>query len=424
VASVRAEFVAYLRRTEGKLALIAVATVASATIVGAVGMLTVQSRQGMLDEAVDRGDTLTAAALDVYRTLADADATSLAAVLVDPQRAATLQQRYREDVFDAADALREAAARTPAGDSADQVRKLTDLLPEYARLVEIGWTNSRNNQPVGTSYLAQASYLVRSQILTTAEGLHRKQTAALEAAQRDAGQPAWVTFAAGALALAVLVAVQRYLVRRTRRRFNLGLVAATVLTAIALVWLGTALAVAASHADDSNHELDDLVAPLAQARNLGREADGDEARILIFPKVGDISRLRDSLAMIDDQIAKAGTHAALGDERGQIDRAAEALRSWRESDKTLLDQSSSPPSYQQIAALVTGTPTGHAESYAQQLDEHLTAAITQHTAHSVAATVSAKGALADLDLIFVGLMAAAAAATVAGLWPRITEYYR
>jgi hypothetical protein len=424
VASVRAEFAAYLRRTEGRLVATAALTAASAILVGVLGVLTVHDRQALLDDAVQRREALTGAALDVYRTFADADARSLDAMLADPQRAVVLQQQHRQDVFDAADALREAAARGPDGVSADRVRQLADLVPEYVRLVETGWSDSHATQPVGTSYLAQASALVRGQILTAAADLYREQTATLGAAQREAGQPAWVTFAAGALAASVLVAAQRFLFRRTRRRFNIGLAAATALTAIALIWLGTALGIAASDANDSVRTRDDLVAPLAQARNLGREADGNEARMLIFPRLGDIDRLRDNLADIERLIGAARRGAAPGAERDQIDGAAAALRAWRESDQKLLNRPNPPPTYRQLADLITGVPKDNQVSYAAQVDQHLTAAIDRYTQQAAASTASARQALANLDVIIAGLTVSAAAAAVAGLWPRIVEYYR
>jgi hypothetical protein len=424
VASVRGEFGAYLRRTEGRFAAIAVLTAAAAMLVGVLGVLAVRDRQALLDDAVERRGALTAAALDVYRGFADADARALDAVLVDPQQGVALQQRQRKDVFAAADALRQAEVRDPDGASAGRVRRLAELVPDYVRLVEIGWSDSRERQPVGTSYLAQASFLVRKTILEEAKLLYQDQRDALAAAQRDAGRPAWLTLVAGVLALAVLVAAQRWLFRRTRRRFNPGLIAATVLIAIAMIWLGTALAIAASDADESVRTRADLVTPLAEARNLGREAAGNEARILIFPKLGDREELGRDLADIERNLDAARGHAGPGAGRDRIDRAAGALRSWRDADKTLLEPPNPPPNYAELAGLITGVPKDAETSYAEQVDQHLTAAIDRYTDQASAATESARHAVANLDVLIAGLTIASAASAAAGLWPRIAEYYR
>jgi hypothetical protein len=423
VPLVRAQFLAYVRRTEGRLAATAAVTAAAAILMGVLGVLAVQDRQALLDDAVERRAALTGAALDVYRAFADADATSLDAVLVNPQRAVQLQRRHRDSIRTATDALREAAARDPGGAPAEHVRQLTALVPEYVRLVETGWTNSRAKQPVGTSYLSQASALVRGTILPQAKQLSDEQTGALAAAQREAGRPAWPTLAAGVVAFAVLVAAQRLLFRRTRRRFNPGLAAATALITIAVTWLATALAIVAGHADDSVRTRQDLVAPLAEARNLGREADGDEARMLIFPRLGDVQRLDDNLARIEQHLGRARGAAGPGAERDRIDQAASALRSWRETDGPLLARPNPPPTYLSIVARIT-PPSDSQASHAGQLDEHLTAVIGRHAEQAAAATASARQAVAGLDVIIAGLTLAAAAAAVAGLWPRIAEYYR
>ena len=422
---------AFRRRTEGKLAGWAAGAVVVSLLLGVLAFLDMHSRQGQLDDAVERRASLTAAALDIYRRFADADASSLDAVLVDPERAAVLRQRHREAVFDAIGALREAAARDPGGSSADRVKQLTDLVPEYVRLVETGWLNTLAGQPVGTSYLAQASFLVRDRILTTAQDLYREQTNMLAAAQRAAGHPAWPTFTAGVLAVVVLVAAQRFVTRRTRRRVNLGLAAATLLTLIAMAWPATVLVVVADQADDSATVRDDVVAPLAEARNLGRAADGDEARLLIFPRLGDINRLRTNLDSIEKYINDARKHADQDGVRDEIDEAADALRSWREADKELLqdeqDEQDEPRpilTYREVAELITGIPENSTESYATQLDQHLTSAIDQYTDRAATDTASARETLAGLDAVLACLAVLAGGAAVAGLWPRIAEYYR
>ncbi|PRY44866.1 hypothetical protein [Umezawaea tangerina] len=424
MVSVRGELAAYLRRTEGRLVLVAASSAVAALLVGVVGVTAVHGRQDQLDEAVDRRVALAAAALDVYRDLADADAYSLNAVLVGPQQAPDLQKRFRQDVFDAADALRVASARDPEGTSSAKVRELTDLLPEYVRLVEVGWSNARTNQPVGTSYLSQASFLVRGRILVVADDLQREQTEALKAAQVSAGSPTWAVFAVGVLALGVLLLAHRFVARRTRRRFNVGLAASAALVLVAMVWLATASAFTAGHASDSVRELDELVAPLAKARNEGRLADGDEARMLIFPKADDVRRLRGALESAASGIDGAAEQAPPGEERDQVRRAGDALRSWRAHDDLLLEPRLSPPTYEETAVLITRPADDQTTTYAQQVDEHLSAAIRLHTKHSVASAVSARGSMAGVDVVLAVLLTAAAAAAVAGLWPRIAEYYR
>lgn len=423
MALVRREFRAYLRRTEGRLAVFAALAAAGAVLFGLVGTTALRQRQAELDEAVDRRGALTSAALDVYRAFADADATSLDAVLVDQQRSPGLQQAFRDDVSHAVDALREAAVRDADGGSAELVRRMTELVPQYVQLVETGWTATRNQQPVGTSYLAQASFLVRGEILRSADELRGEQVKALTEAQRAASTQSWLTYLVGVLLLVVLFAAQRFLFHRTRRKVNPGLVLATALTLVPLIWLPAALLVAAHHVEESVVRWERVVAPLAEARKLGRSADGNEARILIYPAAGDIIALKADLGRIRALIeeTKPITDAEPGPERERVDQAATALHAWIAADEALDPESPLP--YPRTAALVT-PPEGDVKSHAEQVDEHLTAAITGYTAGSVEATASARGVLGGLDVLFALLAGGAAIAAPAGLWPRIQEYYR
>ncbi|GLW93452.1 hypothetical protein Aglo03_42680 [Actinokineospora globicatena] len=415
--SVLAGVAGRFERTEQRLVAVTAVLAAALVLLGFLGQSAVRDREALLDDAVHRGNTLTGAALDVYRALADADATSLNAVVVEPHRVSAERKRFREDLFDAADALRVAASLTPAGPSADRVRDLTDRLPEYSRLVESGWRHSAVSQPVGTSYLAQASHLVRGDLLRLAGELHREQAAALTEAQSAAGRPPWEVFAVGAATLVLFVLAQRYLARRTRRRFNRGLVLSTALVLASLVTVGISVTVAAGHADASVREFDTVVAPLAKARNLAREADGDEVRILVFPKVGDVASLRDGLAALDEQVSAAGSG---GGDRQRIDRAATALLSWRAAVRPLIEPGGAPLTYQQMSGLVIGTDQA---AHAQQFDEVLTDAITWHSTHAATSTATARGALTNIDEVFVVCATLALLSLGWGLWPRIREYY-
>ncbi|GLZ40689.1 hypothetical protein [Actinokineospora sp. NBRC 105648] len=414
-----------VRRTAGRFTLFAVVAAVLAVAVAVFGWLAVDYRQDRLTDAVDRQGELTTAALDAYRAMADADASSLNAVIVGPERAVVLRQRFRQDVFAAADALRVAAVRSQdAGSVATtQIRELTGLLPEYARLVETGWTNSDARHPVGTSYLANASYLVRTKLLPMAGELHTQQTEALIKAQQDAGSTPWFPLVLGIAALVVLVVVQRDVTRRTRRRVNYGLAAATALTLVVVVSLAVVVQVVSAKGSDSERELHDVVAPLARARNLGRESDGAEARILIFPKVGDIGELVRNLDEIEALVARAGA------EPDRTEAALSALRAWRAHDQGLFEQAAPNPQtkpllFTEVAAVITDPPPGESRTDAQRLDDALNTLIESHTAAAGDSTRSAKRTLANWDGVVLLLMFGAAVAAVLGLRPRIREYQK
>ncbi|RLK54930.1 hypothetical protein CLV68_5321 [Actinokineospora cianjurensis] len=416
-AAARAGALRWFERTERRLVAASAVLAGVAVLLGVLGEAAVRERGALLDDAVARRGASTAAALDVYRALADADATSLNAVVVEAYRVGDERERYREDLFDATDALRATASLAPEESSARRVRKLLDHLPEYSRLVEAGWGNSALNQPVGTSYLGQASSLARDVLLGEAQELHREQATALSNAQLAAGRHPWEVYAVGAVLLVLLVLAQIYLARRTRRQLNRGLLLSTALVLTALIALGVSVNLAAGHAADSVDEFNGVIAPLAKARNLARIADGDEVRILVFPKVGDVGRLRDGLDALDGEITAARTS---GGDRQRVDKAATALVSWRTAVAPLLGNQNPPLTYPEMSGLVIGTAQA---AHAQRFDEALTDAIAWHTADAAASTAAAKGSLADTDLVFAVCVALALVSLGWGMWPRIREYY-
>ncbi|SER08391.1 hypothetical protein [Actinokineospora terrae] len=402
------------RRLIAVAAIVVGATVLTAVAValGLMGQSAVRDRTGLLDDAVGRRIALTGAASDVYRALADADATSLNAVVVGPDGVMAEQERFRKDLFDATDALRVATSLAPEGASDDLVRDLTDLLPEYSRLVEAGWVNAATDQPVGTTYLAQASYLARVTLLPLAGQLHGREMAALYDAQSSAGEPPWDVFAVGAVLLGLLVAAQRYLARTTRQRVNGGLVLSTALVLTALVTLGVAVGLAAGHTKDSVNEFEGVVGPLTEARNLGRTADGDGVRILVFPKVGDIANLRGELAAIEDRVTSAKES---GGER--LDNATTAVEAWRTEVAQRLEPRNPPLTYVERARLIVRT------EHPQRLDEVLTEAITRHTTRATGNTAAAARALAGVDTVFLVCVFGAVLSLGWGMWPPIREQY-
>ncbi|KOX17978.1 hypothetical protein ADK67_37450 [Saccharothrix sp. NRRL B-16348] len=414
----RKELRAYLRRSEGKLAMIAALTSVSALLLGLIGLVVLQGRQNLLDDAVERRGVLTSAALDIYRAFADADATSLDAVLVNQQRSPQLQQEFRENVFDALDALRTAAERDGGGSAAERVQRLTDLVPQYVQLVETGWSAAREGHPVATSYLSQASFLARDKILEDAAALHREQITELTEAQSDASSQSWTIWLLGLVVLGVLHWSNRFLFRHTKRRYNTGLIVAAVLTGAALVVTAVPLLISSGHADDSIRNREQVVAPLAEARNVGRSADGNEARLLIYPSVGDKEALKNDLARIAELITEAQETAT---DREHIDQAADATRKWTDADAALI-ATDAKLTYPDTVALVT--PPEQGRSTAELVDEHLTAAISAYTTASAASTAKARAWISGLDVVFALLMAGAAIAALAGLRPRIAEYYR
>lgn len=408
-----------VKRTEHGFLAFAVLIAVLGLLTGLLGWAALDLRQRRAADAADQRAELTAKALDVYRAMADADAHSLNAVLVNAERATPLRQRFRDDVSAATEALHVASARSAGtGDeAAGQVRELSRLLPLYARLVEIGWTESDAGRPVGISYLSNASSLVRTRVLAVAKLLHEQQAAAVVRAQRDAGAIPWPFLAAGVATLAALVAAQVHVTRRTRRRVNPGLLLATALTSVALLGATVVVVFVDGRGEVGRRELA-VVGSLAEARNLGREADEAEARILIFPAAGDVSGLARKFTEIERHLTAAG-----GDRI-----ALDALWAWREHDVPLLlpargDTGAEPPPFTELVKTIIDPAPDHTDTFGQQLDSRLTRLIDEHRDRATDSTGSAKATLANWDAAVLLLVVAAVLSALFGLGVRIREYY-
>jgi len=189
---------------------------------------------------------------------------------------------YRRAVADAGDRIVELAG---VADTRTPLRVISRQLPVYTGQVERARANARFGYAVGASYLREASALMRGTILPAADQLATADAERVDHDYRRAsgvGGPLLVA-GTGAGALALLVAVQVRLFRRTNRLLNPALVAATLLTALAAGWALTAFGAQRAHLRDAR---DDGFAPMVasgQARALAQRAWADETLALLSP---------------------------------------------------------------------------------------------------------------------------------------------
>ena len=146
-------------------------------------------------------------------------------------------QRVQRDLANAARQL---------GDSATALEKLTLITNEltyYQPLVATALADNRQGLPVGAAYLRDASGYLRYQMLAAADDIRAADQLRLQGDDTNAaGVPVGLLVAA-VLAEAYLLAAQVVLARRTRRRFNPGLLSASVMVTVLVAWSATAVLV-------------------------------------------------------------------------------------------------------------------------------------------------------------------------------------
>src|SRR5215470_821861 len=414
---------------------------------GAAGAADVYSRRSVLKGIAEQSSPLTNAALQIYQSLSDADATANGVFLVGDQATTEPQERYRHDITEAAAALSTASAVAPDGNTANAAAELTAQLPVYAGLVQTAQANNRQGHAVGTSYLQEASELVREHMLPIADRLYHDELARLATAQDKAGAVAWLPVELGSLTLAVLLGVQLYLRRTTRRMLNQGLLVATAAVLVAVGWLALASSSAARHSDAGRRDGSAQIEAIAAARTTALSARSAETLLLIArgddtSYESDFDRARKSL---DGDGTTPGSltaaHDRVSQARTAVDSAIDQWHRWLEQHQKLRDYDDrgdtrsavrlatgvdtesaelpTAPSPQNPPSMAVGETT---EALAKKVDDGLSSALDQAKNRFDIETASASGALVGTDAGVAALLLVAAASVVFGMSARLREY--
>ena len=220
--------------------------------------------------------------------------------------------------------------------SAD-LETLSTSIPVYSGLIETARTNNRLGNPVGSAYLGQASSMMQDQILPAAQRLYERRSMAIADPQQTLTRPPWTVYAPLLFLLAALVLTSRYLARRTRRRFNIGIVAAIFALSVGTLWLLASGLMSVAATSDARTEGADPLRDLTAARILTQQARSAETLSLI--RRGDQGGLERSFSAATSEIGNIVDDVREGTEDGdsavtgeQLDTVTAALTEWRRTD--------------------------------------------------------------------------------------------
>lgn len=154
---------------------------------------------------------------------------------------------------------------------------LVCLTPVYTRYVGEARANDRMGMSVGGAYLRMANSLMNDHLLPASATLARSHTEDQAQAFRRATRAGDVAGLAvvALLALAALAAAQVLGVLWTRRWLNPGLIAATLLVTVGIIWPQAALATERAKLASARSGGYDVQAMLARVRHLALRAEGD-----------------------------------------------------------------------------------------------------------------------------------------------------
>jgi len=241
-----------LLHTPGKLWALLAGLVLLSLAWGALGGWVTTQHSAAADSLVSTNERLSLDARHMYQSIADADATITAAFLASPTPPLNQLQRYEQDLDTAHTDLSslQAANRDPAVTPA--LAQLAGGLSAYTGFVGEATAEYAMGYPLtGGSFVQVASERAHLVLLPAANTVFTRENASVNAAN---GQATELPTEIALLLLAVITGVslyraQRWLARRTNRVLSPGLVIASLMLVVSVIWLAAGFLSARSDLD-------------------------------------------------------------------------------------------------------------------------------------------------------------------------------
>ena len=268
------------------------AALVSVTIAGfaVVAVVATSSRNDSTRAVSTQTEPLLTEAQGLYAALSDANATAATTFLTGGIEPRQRRLRYLADLHQASSELTlltRQVGGSPAAGSA--VATISARLPVYAGLIETARTDNRQVLPVGAAYIRQASGMMRDQLLPASNELYtvEAQRLASDYHSGTSSQETGAVTAAAVVALAMLVIAQIAIARRSRRVFNIPLVAASAVVLACGLWLLTGFVLEQRALARAQRGGSNTVEVMSAMRILTLRAEGDESLALIARGGGD-----------------------------------------------------------------------------------------------------------------------------------------
>ncbi len=272
--------------------------------------------------AADTEQLIRAQAIKTDLLRADALATN--AFLVGGLESADQRGAYDDALASVTEGIAAAATAQPADEQV--LARLNGAVLDYASTIELARANNRQGLPVGSAYLQQASSGLRATALPLVDVLVEANADRAESAM--AGQHPWLLIWPAALAVGLLLLVNRWVAERFRRRVNVGL----ALAALGVLAVGVAsVAVAGTRAGDNATVRQGSYAVVvegAAARTAANDAKSDESLRLIARGSGQAfeDAWTAAAAEVGDALGTAGSSAVRAQWQAYADRHQEVVR--------------------------------------------------------------------------------------------------
>lgn len=423
----------YISTTPGKMLTL---TLILSVAIFAAGYSMSQSagqRQDSLDVLLTSTEPMSYSAHNLYTSLSLADTIATTGFVQAGVESEGTRARYNAAIDRASVAATESAASITTADqeSLRLIDQIQRQLPVYSGMVETARTNNRVGNPVGVAYMAEASSLMREEILPAASELFNRTSNRVSEEQRELTMPQWVPLSGLLAAVFFLTLAQWWLWRKTRRRFNRGFLGATALMVTAILWVSASNFATWQAGTRGFAEAAMPWDSLTASRIMAQQTRTAETLVLVrrqsFEQTEEsFSQTVASVSGALDDFEGAEGHTDLTRNARILDQARESLVHWEAAHEGLA-QALDSGDYERAITLSTGTPEQNddnptsASAYGS-LDSALAALVSDARA-SMRAFI--QDGLAATQLVSAAVLILSLAAIISvwlGIRPRLREY--
>lgn len=411
----------FVSTTPGRILTIGVILAALGVLSAFAISTTINERQQQLTQVLHHTEPLSFAAGQLYTTLSVADAAAATAFIAgsEPQ---PVRQRYEQAITDAAVAVTRASSDLSDPPLVELLGRINARLAVYTGLIETARTNNRMGNPVGSSYLSEASALMQETILPDAQRLYEATSARVDAETTTSAKiPAPVIIVVAAT-LGFGLFAHRWLARRTKRRVNIGLVVGGMAIGVMIVWVGTALAISTAGSRSAKNTAADSLRTVTNLAITAQQARADETLSLIRRGDEDM-RKRSYYQRVDQMRQQLGEYLARKNtvDKTGLDQADQLLDRWRQADERI-NEYIAVGNYQSATEVALGTGEEDSTAAFDKLNDALSKGIEESRTQLRSDILSARRVLSGTTVGGALLSVGAAVAVALGLWPRMSEY--
>ena len=411
----------FLKTTPGRILTIGV-ILASLGLLSAFAIsTTINERQQRLTTVLDHTEPLAFAAGQLYTTLSVADAAAATAFIAGTEPQA-VRERYEQAITDASVAVTRASSGLTDPPMVEVLGRINAQLAVYTGLIETARINNRLGNPVGSSYLSEASSLMQQKILPDAQYLYEATSARMDAETGASAKIPAPVIAVVAVTVLFGAFAHRWLARHTNRRVNIGLVAGGLAIAIMIIWVGSALVISTAGSRAAKNNAATSLKTVTDLAITAQQARADETLSLIRRGDED-ARAQSYLQRVDAMTVELKDYLGRGNAIAseQLADADDLLVKWRQADERLNDYIR-VGNYRAATQVALGAGEDDSTPAFDKLNSALSDAILQSRRQLRSDILSARRVLAGATAGGVVLSVGAALAVALGLWPRMSEY--